>query len=520
MRKRKSIALATAAVLTASCVGAAFAAPKPKHVRFPERNIAIVVNGQRLAPRPGPRIVNGRIMVPIVRIFSALAIPVARERNALVAEAPTQTIRLVRGSRRAYAGQGVIVLDVAPMEIESTTYVPLDVLDVLGASASYDSHAERVVIASTLVRRLTPSQSAGDGKVSISGNLTAIDTISEPPSLTVTYRDSVRTIAINSSAQIVLKDVVARTEQRAELTDLHVGDAVSVTVNADGTVAQIEDLYGSRSGTIAAVSGTSIVLDSGRVITPDRGTTIVLDDNPAALSDLAVGDMVTQRMNPQTGETRALIAVRPATPSPEASPTGGVPTPASVKILSFAAEPLRPLRLGEKFTFTLRGTPGGRASCDLGTYATGIAMREEAPGTYVASLTVPAGMNFAQMPVFGHLAIGGVAATQEAVNKISAATIAPQITEIAPSSGQIVNNNKPSIYATFAAPTDLGIDPQSVTVRVNGKDVSGAVTRTSSFVTYTSGVPLPDGQVNVSVAVADFAGNEASRSWTFTIQTR
>jgi hypothetical protein len=129
-------------------------------------------------------------------------------------------------------------------------------------------------------------------------------------------------------------------------------------------------------------------------------------------------------------------------------------------------------------------------------------------------------MNFAQMPVYGHLSAGGVATTQEAVNKISAATIAPQITDIAPAGGQVVNNNKPSIYATFAAPTDLGIDPRTVTLKVNGKDVTSSVTRTSSFVTYTSGVPLPDGQVNVTVAVADFAGNEASRSWTFTIQTR
>jgi len=122
--------------------------------------------------------------------------------------------------------------------------------------------------------------------------------------------------------------------------------------------------------------------------------------------------------------------------------------------------------------------------------------------------------------VYGHLTVAATSVTQEAVNKISVATIAPQITDIAPSNGQIVNNNKPSIYATFAAPTDLGIDPHSVSLKINGKDVTASVTRTSSFVTYTSGVPLPDGQVNVSVAVADFAGNEASRSWTFTIQTR
>jgi len=521
VRQRKSIALAGAALVVVLSLSAALGAPKPKHARFPERNIAIVVNGQQLAPRPGPRIVNGRVLVPIVRIFSALAIPIAHDGSALIAEAPNETIRLVRGSRRAYVGRQQIFLDVAPMEIDGTTYVPLDLLvDVLGASASYDSRAQRVLIASTLVRRITPSQNVGAGRVRITGNLTAIDTLSEPPSITVTYRESVRTIALTSGAKIVLADVVARTQQPGELTDLHVGDAVSVTVNADGNVALVEDTYGSRAGTIAAVSGTSIVLDNGHVLTPDKATTITRDGNPASLSDLHVGDTVTQRMNPQTGETRQLIAISPVAGTPAPAASGQTGTQPAVNIVSFTAEPLRPLRLGEKFTFTLHGTPGGRASFDLGSFMTGMPMKEESPGTYVGSLGVPPGMNFAQMSVYGHLTVGGVAATQEAVNQISAATIAPQITDIAPAAGQVVNNNKPSIYATFAAPTDLGVDPHTVTLKVNGKDVTSSVTRTSSFVTYTSGVPLPDGQVNVTVAVADFAGNEASRSWTFTIQTR
>ncbi|MBV8582772.1 MAG: copper amine oxidase N-terminal domain-containing protein [Candidatus Eremiobacteraeota bacterium] len=485
----------------------------------PERDIAIVVNGQRLAPKPGPRIIAGRILVPIVRILGALAIPVTRSGNVLVAQAPNETIRLTRGSRRAFIDRRQVLLDVAPQEIEGTTYVPLQLLSAaFGASANYDSRARRVQIASTLVRRVTPSQNVGSGKVRISGNLTAVDTLSEPPSLTVTYRDSVRTIAVNSSAKILLEDVVARTRQSGELSDLHVGDAVLVTINADGTVATIEDQFGSRTGAIAALSTTSIVLDNGRVLVPDKTTTITLNGGPATLGDLHVGDAVTQRMNPQTGETRQLIAVREATAAPQASSTGG--PAARVSISSFGAEPLRPLHLGEKFTFTLKGTPGGRAFYDIGNFLTGMPMRESDPGVYTATFTVAIGMNFAQIPVYGHLTVAATSVTQEAVNKISVATIAPQITDIAPSNGQIVNNNKPSIYATFAAPTDLGIDPHSVSLKINGKDVTASVTRTSSFVTYTSGVPLPDGQVNVSVAVADFAGNEASRSWTFTIQTR
>lgn len=355
----------------------------------------------------------------------------------------------------------------------------------------------------------------GDQRICIGGTLTAVDVLSEPPSLTITYRGSVRTVAINSAAKILLEDVVARTRQKAKLEDLHVGDAVVVTINRDGTVALIQDRFGTRVGKIAAVSTSAIVLEDGRVLMPDRTTAIILDGESANLSDLRVGDTVTQRMNPQTGATHEIIAVRDATPAPMSS--SGAPAP---KIESFIAEPLRPLRIGDKFTFTLKGTPGGRATYDLGTFLLAQPLHEGPPGVYRATLAVTAGMNFAQMPVRAHLAVGGEIATQQAQNKVSAATIAPQITDIAPSSGQIVNNNMPSIYATFAAPTELAVDPQTVVLKVNGKDVSGSVTRTSSFVTYTCGTPLPDGPVSISVGVADFAGNETSRTWTFTIRTQ
>ncbi|MGH7660505.1 MAG: Ig-like domain-containing protein [Vulcanimicrobiaceae bacterium] len=371
----------------------------------------------------------------------------------------------------------------------------------------------RLAIAATPV---DPCGAAGsDRRICIAGTLTAVDMLSEPPSLTVTYRGSVRTVAVNSAAKIVLEDVVARTQQRAKLEDLHVGDALAVTINRDGTVVSIEDRFGTRVGKIAAVSTSAIVLEGGRVLTPDRTTTIVLDGESANMADLHVGDTVTQRMNPQTGETHEIIAVRDATPAPASSSSSAAP-----KIESFSAEPLRPLRIGDKFTFALKGAPGGHATYDIGTFLLAQPLHEGPPGTYRATLAVTPGMNFAQMPVRAHLAVAGEIAALQADNKLSAATIAPQITDVAPTSDQIVNNNMPSIYATFAAPTDLGVDPKTVVLKVNGKDVSGSVTRTSSFVTYTCGTALPDGPVSVSVAVADFAGNETSRTWTFTIQTR
>src|SRR5579883_2063595 len=227
--------LTTAIVLCSLTAGA-------RAPNIPQRTIAIVINGERLSAQPAPRIVSGRVVVPIVRIFGALGIPVQRSGKQLIARAPNHTVRLVQGSRRAFIDRRPLMLDVAPVQIADTTYVPLRfVVDALAASVAYDSRAQVVRIASLLVRRESHQQTTETGKIRIFGNLTAVDLLSAPPSLTVTYHDSVRTIAINSSAKIVLQDVVARTEQPAKLRDLHVGDAISVTIDRDGRVDLIED---------------------------------------------------------------------------------------------------------------------------------------------------------------------------------------------------------------------------------------------------------------------------------------
>ena len=93
----------------------------------------------------------------------------------------------------------------------------------------------------------------------------------------------------------------------------------------------------------------------------------------------------------------------------------------------------------------------------------------------------------------------------------------PQIVDIAPLNGQSVNNDRPSIYATFSAPTGVGINPSSATITVNGLDVTPSATRTDQFITYSPNVALGNGPVAVQVRVADQAGNLQTRTWSFTI---
>jgi len=490
------------------------AAPPAKRDEAPVRPITIVVNGEELARDPAPRIVGGRLLVPVVRIYSALGINVARDGQTLVASAPSKRITITVGSSRATVDTRAIALDSPAVEIDGATYVPLRfVADSLGAQVSYDPKAERVEVVSSIVGR-TPGleQHTPGGSTQIVGTVSAVDLNSAPETVTVTRGQSVRTIAITSDAKIVVQDVVTRTTTPATLREIHVGDAVSVILRSDGRVDQVIARYASRAGTIAAVSSSAFVLQNGYVVTPDKSTEVTLNGQPAAIGDLKVGDNVTVRLNPDTGEKRQILVARVVESTP--TPAG------SAQITEIAVIAKGPLRAGDAFTITLRGTPGGRASFDIGTYLTGLPIPETQPGTYATKYTVPEGINFSRTTIYGHLSVGASEAPRaEASQLVAVTTTRPQIVDIAPPNGQTVNNNKPSIYATYRTPTDAGIDVGKVRIEVNGLDVTAASTRTDQFITYSPGVALPDGPVTVKITIADNAGNSQTRTWTFNVRT-
>ncbi|GAC1404181.1 MAG: hypothetical protein NVSMB64_07030 [Candidatus Velthaea sp.] len=491
------------------------AAAKPPKTEQPTRTISIVINGEELARDPAPRVVGGRLMVPVVRIYNALGIAVSREDNDIVAAAPSKKITLHLDSSSATIDNRPVTMQAPAREIEGATYVPLRfVADSLGAQVTYDSRAARVEVTSSLVGR-TPSltQSSG-GSTQVVGTVSAIDANSAPESVTVTRSGSVRTISINSDAKIVVQDVVTRTNANGTLADVHIGDAISVYLTKDGRVEQLVDRFASRAGTIAAVSPSAVVLQNGMVITPDRSTDITINGIAAHVPDLRVGDTLVVRSNPDTGEKRQIIASRSVPATPQAA---GAP----VSIISLSVAAKGALRAGDSFEVTLKGTPGAKASFDIGTYVSGVAMREDAPGTYAARYTIPPGVNFGQTPIYGHLSLGASEAPRaQAPSLVAVSTTPPTINDFAPPAGQSVNNAKPSIFATFSSPTDVGVNPSAVTINVNGLDVTASATRTATFITYSPSVALPDGVVTIRVTVFDNAGNKTERSWQFTIRTR
>jgi hypothetical protein len=500
--------------------GAAYAAgtsppQPPKPSEPPQRAIVIAINGQDLARDPAPRMVGGRLLVPVVRIYSALGIAVTREGDDIAAQIPGgTTITLHIGSSTAQIGDRPVTLQSPAVEIDGATYVPLRfVADSLGAQVSYDSKAARVDVISAVVGR-TPelTSDAGNGTTQVVGTVAAVDLNSAPESVTVVRGDAERTIAITSGAKITIQDVVTKTNSDGTLRDILPGDAVSVFIEKNGHVEQIVDRFASRGGIVAAVSPGAVVLQSGYVVSPDRTTAILLNGQPVAIGDLKVGDSLTVRSNPDTAEKRQIIASRAVAATPQAA---GATTISNLTVSAKGA-----LRAGDSFEVTLSGTPGGKATFDIGTYLEGVPMTETSPGTYTAKYQIPSGVNFGSTPIYGHLVVSGSAAPRaQAPSLVAVSTTPPQITDVAPPAGQAVNNNRPNLFATYTSPTNVDINPSSVTIHVNGLDVTASAVRTSTFITYTPAVALADGTVTVRVSVADFAGNRSERSWSFTIHT-
>lgn len=509
-----------AALSLAAMLGTQAAGKDLKHSHRgerPTRNLIVVVNGTALPPNPPPIVAGGRVLVPIAPVFSALAITVSREGRALVASVPSATIRITVGSAQAKVNNRVVQMDAPATEQNGSTYVALRfIADALGAVATYDKQSNRIQIVSSLVGRAAAMSQAGPaGEMTVTGVVSAIDQNSSPAALTVVRGANARTIAIGTDVRTTIQDVTTHTTIDGTLAQIHVGDSVSVRIARDGTVLQLLDLYASRTAKVIAVSGSSIVLSDGHVVTPSRATTITLNGDQAQLSDLASNDAAIIRSNPETGEAREIIASRvAASPAPVADATAS-----AVAISSFTIDVRRPLRGGEGFDLTLVGTPGASATYDVGSFLTGLPMRETQPGTYTARYSAGGSINFASVPVYGRLRAGTQSAKAQAPTLLSVATLPPQIVDIAPSQNQSVNNSKPSIYATFNAPSGVGINPSSASISVNGADVTGAATRTGSFITYSPNNNVGDGPVNVTVRVADLAGNVATRSWSFTIRS-
>lgn len=478
------------------------AAPKP---------IAIVINGETLALQPPPRFIKGLLFVPVRRTIEALGLSFQRSGNRITTQVGSKSVTLTIGSASAEVDRQRLPLEAPPLELEGILYAPVRFFtDVLGAQARFDRRANAVTIVSQLVGRSTNGfVSTGSGYQRF-GTVAAVDVLSDPPTITLSSNGNIKTIPIAPNATIDVQDVNVNVTSPGELGDIRPGDFARVEMRKDGHVQRVVDEYGSHNGHIVAIAGNEFVLGDGQVIAAGRTTEISLNGKAASFSDLKPNDEVIVRYNVETNEVREILASR--TRQSTAATAG------AVAISSVETDATHPLRAGDTIHVTLRGTPGGAASFDIGSAVGDQAMQQRSPGIYTGSYTIPRGANFADVAVIGRLAQGDRVVEAPAPTTVSASSIPPGISDLAPNAGAIVNNNHPAVYASFASDA-VPVNPGSAMLWINGRDVTSECVRTAQFIQYLPSYSYPDGPVHVTVRVADRAGNSTTKSWTFTIRT-
>ena len=281
-------------------------AARPPATETPTRTIVIVINGQPLETDQGARIVGGRVMLPLRVVFDALGVAVVKSGNTITGQLPTGRIVMTVGSANATVNGRNVRLDAPVAAIDGIEYVPLHFFgEALGAQTSYDGRGSKVEIISSLIGRNAGDQPIAGGGSRVRGIIAEVDRNLEPPTITVNVRGEARTISVNSDARVYVEDVTINSQLKGTLADMRVGDALLAVMAKDGKVVELHDFFRSTSGTVSAVSSAALVMSGGAVVTPSSSTEITLNDAPAKLADLHVGDEVAVRRNPETGEMRA-----------------------------------------------------------------------------------------------------------------------------------------------------------------------------------------------------------------------
>lgn len=180
------------------------------------------------------------------------------------------------------------------------------------------------------------------------------------------------------------------------------------------------------------------------------------------------------------------------------------------------------LEPGHEVRFRLVGTPGGRAWLEIPGVLRGAVMTETRPGVYVAQYVVRRRDNPDAFP-------RAVATLQSGGHRVSARVdvagprpgrdgIAPQVTQLTPWHGERVGERGLTRISARFSDEGSGVDPASVVLRVDGRDVTGRARVDEDDIRYAE--DLQPGRHVVELMLSDRAGNATRRAWTFEVVDR
>ncbi|HEY6103096.1 MAG TPA: copper amine oxidase N-terminal domain-containing protein [bacterium] len=488
--------------------------------------VRVIVDGSPVFFDQPPVTIGGRVLIPLRGVFEQLGAFVQWNpaSNTVLATRGASQIQLTIGSRVAFVNGRQVRLDVPPMVVGGRTLVPLRfVSEAMGANVDWEPSTRTVFITSGGAAQpryppppvvqppqppvVQPPQPPVPSQSVIQGTVFRVDTANAR--LYVQRENQIHTIIVTADTAITRTDTGTGAGGAVSLGQLRVGDAVTVTLDAQGRAILVRATTREVAGRIDAVSGRTIVLAGGQVFTLPDDAVVTLDGRSIAPSELRPGMEATVRVNPQTNAV-AEVSARAVGVQP--------PPPAQARITSITHTADRPLRAGETLTVTIQGTRGGQATFDVFGVTQGVAMTEVSPGVYRGTYRIQPNDNVLSAGVFGHLRVGGQEAVLvQAGNLVSVDGRVPLIRVRMPEPNTVINNTRPNILITFDDQGGSGVNPANSTLVVNGQNVTGSATWSETAVAYTPPQPLPQGTIRVQTVLRDRAGNQTTDTFAFSV---
>lgn len=202
-----------------------------------------------------------------------------------------------------------------------------------------------------------------------------------------------------------------------------------------------------------------------------------------------------------------------------ASAVAGTPPPASAlapRIDRFSIAPVSRLSPGTELIATLEGVAGAQASFDIGDVASDIPMRELRPGVYEGRYTLRRQDRMTRASsVVASLRTGTQVTRAQLSQPLIADTSPPTVVNLAPRENERVAPGVVYVSGNLEDASGTGVDPKSVRLTLNGRDVTRETQITAQSFSYRN--TLPAGAYTALLTANDAAGNSVRREWRFDV---
>jgi len=303
-----------------------------------------------------------------------------------------------------------------------------------------------------------------------------------------------------------------------------IGDRVMIPLRGVLEQLGVNVTWNQATQTVTAANGTTtIVLHIGDSSAQVNGQSVALDQPAVLVND---STMVPLRFMSQTFGASVQWDGGSQTVDIKLAGAQALNTETDQTTANMSTSAAVPLRLDDDLSgwtsnkaihFTLAGQPGGQAVLEIPGLAQNLPMQETSPGQYEATWTPDPSNAVAvnEGSAVAKLSLNGMTYYSTAKNNIDVDTEPPMISAT-PQPNSTITGFQPEISVKL---TDAGsgVDPSTVSLKVNNQDVTPNARITPTSVVYDLPADPTPGQYNVALSVSDKAGNVSIKTWSFSV---